>query len=62
MCSSSVKVNSVLLLCLFCCVVVAISCVAIVMICLHGVYLMYICVESAHGVEGGAPGQRTWHT
>jgi hypothetical protein len=35
---------------------------AIMMVCLHDVYLMYTCLESAHGVEGGAPGQRTWHT
>jgi hypothetical protein len=25
----------------------------------HDVSLMYTCVESAHGVEGGALGQRT---
>jgi hypothetical protein len=42
-----------------CSVVVAI---ATDMICLHDVSLMYTRVESAHGVEGGAPGQRTWHT
>jgi hypothetical protein len=54
---------SVVLCCVvLCCVVVATSCVAIGMICLHDVSLMYVCVESAHGVEGGAPGQRTWHT
>jgi hypothetical protein len=47
---------------LSCFVVVAISLVAIDMICLHDVSLMYTCVESAHGVEGGALGQRTWYT
>jgi hypothetical protein len=47
---------------LWCSVVVAISPVAIDMICLHDVSLMYTCVESAHGVEGGALGQRTWYT
>jgi hypothetical protein len=26
------------------------------MICLRDVSLMYVCVESAHGVEGGTPG------
>jgi hypothetical protein len=52
-------VMSVLLLC---CVVVATSCVAIGMIRLHDVSLMYIYVESAYGVVGGATGQRTWHT
>jgi hypothetical protein len=35
---------------------------AIIKVCLHDVSLMYTCLESAHGVEGGAPGQRTWHT
>jgi hypothetical protein len=40
-------VVSILLLCP---VVVAISLVAIDMICLHDVPLMYTCVESAHGV------------
>jgi hypothetical protein len=59
--SSSAKVNGVLLLFLLLCVVVATSCVAIGMICLQDVSLMYKCVESAHEVEGGAPGQRTWH-
>jgi hypothetical protein len=57
-------IKSVLLY-LFCCVVlfvVAISLVAIDVICLHDVSLMYTCVESAHGVEGGALGQRTWYT
>jgi hypothetical protein len=47
---------------LSCSVVVAISLVATDMVCLHDVSLMYNCVESAHGVEGGAPGQHTWHT
>jgi hypothetical protein len=45
-----------------CSVLVAISLVATDMICFHDVSLMYTCVESAHGVEGGALGQRTWHT
>jgi hypothetical protein len=47
---------------LWCSAVVAISLVAIDTICLHDVSLMYTCVESAYGVEGGALGQRTWYT
>ena len=47
---------------LSCSVVVAIFFVATDMICLHDVSLIYTCMESTHGVEGGAPGQRTWHT
>jgi hypothetical protein len=43
---------SVLLYCVF----VATLCLAIDMICLRGVSLMYVCVESAHRVEGGTPG------
>jgi hypothetical protein len=53
----------------FCCsvvlrcpVVVAISLVATDVIYLHDISLMYTCEESAPGVEGGVPGQRTWHT
>jgi hypothetical protein len=48
---------SVLVLCC-----VAIKLVATALVCLHDVSLMYLCMESAHGVEGGALGQRTWHT
>jgi hypothetical protein len=47
---------------LLCSVVVATSYMNIGTICLHDVSLMYMCVNSAHGVERGAPGQRTWHT
>jgi hypothetical protein len=48
---------------LFCCsAVVATFCRAATRVCLHDVSLMYLCVESAHGVEGGAAGQHTWHT
>jgi hypothetical protein len=35
---------------------------ATIRVYLHNVSLMYLCVESAHGVEGGAAGQHTWHT
>jgi hypothetical protein len=42
--------------------VVATFCMAATRVCLHDVSLMYLCVESAHGVEGGAAGQHTWHT
>jgi hypothetical protein len=48
-------VVSILLLC-------PVSLLATDMACLHDVSLIYTCVESAHGVEGGAPGQHTWHT
>jgi hypothetical protein len=61
--SSSAKVNCVLFFCsvvLLCCV--ATKLVATALVCFHDVSLMYLCVESAHGVEGGALGQRTWHT
>jgi hypothetical protein len=51
----------VLLFCFLCFLVVAISLVATDMICLHDVALMYLCVESAYGEEGGALGQHTWH-
>jgi hypothetical protein len=47
---------SVLLCCVLSSVVVAISLVAIDIICLHDVFLMLVRVEGAHGGEGGAPG------
>jgi hypothetical protein len=42
-------------------VVVAI-CMATIRVYLHDVSLMLVRVEGAHGGEGGAPGQHTWHT
>jgi hypothetical protein len=39
--------------------VVATFCMAATRVCLHDVSLMYLCVESAHGEEGGAAGQHT---
>jgi hypothetical protein len=39
--------------------VVATFCMAATRVCLHNVSLMYLYVESAHGVEGGAAGQHT---
>jgi hypothetical protein len=50
------------ILLLFCCAVVAALYMATIRVCLHDVYLMLERVESAHGGEGGAPGQHTWHT
>jgi hypothetical protein len=47
---------SVLLCCVLSSVVVAISLVAIDIICLHDVFLMLVRVEGAHGGEGRAPG------
>jgi hypothetical protein len=48
---------------LFCCsAVVATFCRAATRVCLHDVFLMLVRVEGAHRGEGGAPGQRTWHT
>jgi hypothetical protein len=35
---------------------------ATVRVYLHDVSLMLVRVEGAHGGEGGAPGQYTWHT
>jgi hypothetical protein len=45
-----------------CSVVVATFCRATDKVYLHDVFLMYLCVESARGVEKGAAGQHTWHT
>jgi hypothetical protein len=59
---SNVKECILVSVLLWCSAVVAISLVAIDTICLHDVSLMYTCVESAYGVEGGALGQRTWYT
>jgi hypothetical protein len=47
---------------LFCCAVVATLYMATIRVCLHDVSLMLERVEGAHGGEGGAPGQHTWHT
>jgi hypothetical protein len=41
----------IVLLC--CSAVVATFCRAATRVCLHDVSLMYLCVESAYGVEGG---------
>ena len=46
----------------WCSVVVATFFRATDKVYLHDISLMYTCVESAYGVDGGAPGQRTWHT
>jgi cytochrome b len=35
---------------------------ATIRVYLHDVSLMLVRVEGAHGGEGGAPGQHTWHT
>jgi hypothetical protein len=35
---------------------------ATIRVYLHEVSLMLVRVEGAHGGEGGAPGQHTWHT
>jgi hypothetical protein len=48
--------------CICCYAVVATFCMAATTVYLHDVCLMCLCVESAHGVEGGAAGQHTWHT
>jgi hypothetical protein len=42
-----------------CSVLVATFCMATGMVCFQDVSLIHTCVESAHGVEGGAPGQHT---
>jgi hypothetical protein len=44
-----------------CSVVVALY-MATIRVYLHDVSLMLVRVEGAHGGEGGAPGQHTWHT
>jgi hypothetical protein len=44
---------------LFCYAVVVTFFIAATRVCLHDVSLMYLYVESAHGVEGGAAGQHT---
>jgi hypothetical protein len=42
--------------------VVATFCIAAIKVCFHDVSPMYLCVESAYRVEGGAAGQHTGHT
>jgi hypothetical protein len=49
-------------LCLFCCGVVVAIYMATIRVYLHDVSLMLVKVEGAHGGEGGALGQHTWHT
>jgi hypothetical protein len=46
----------------FCCAVVVALYMATIRVYLHDVFLMLVKVEGAHGGEGGAPGQPTWHT
>jgi hypothetical protein len=47
---------------LFCCAVVVALYMATIRVYLHDVSLMLVRVEGAHGGEGGASGQHTWHT
>jgi hypothetical protein len=47
---------------LFCCGVVVAIYIATIRVYLHDVSLMLVKVEGAHGGEGGALGQHTWHT
>ena len=54
------SIKCISLLC--CCAVVVPLYMAIIRVYLHGVSLMLVRVEGAHGGEGGAPGQPTWRT
>jgi hypothetical protein len=47
---------------LFCCVVLLVLCSqrGSSRVCLHDVSLMYTCVESAHGLEGGVAEEYVW--
>jgi hypothetical protein len=47
---------------LCCCPVVLTLYMATIGVYLHDVFLMLVRVEGAHGGEGGALGQHTWHT